>query len=260
MFLITSYYIPSNQERLNEINFSLQKNVDNEQIKKIVLLNNNIFDLAHINDPYNKITQIIISNNFNYRPKFSHFIRHINENYKNEICIIANSDIYFNDTLNKINISNITNKVLSLLRYDLKKDNTIEIFRKFDTHKKDIRYGHPRDDAQDSWIFLSPLNIPYDSINLMFGTPGCDNMFANAVYEAGLIITNPCYDIITIHVHESNYRTYTEDNRHYGKYTFVEPCGIDTISKIYHLVHTKGSRWRVLKNQKQKNIYPFTTT
>ena len=103
MNLITTYYTPSNTERLNEINLCLQKNVENKYIKKIILLNNEIFPLNFLNDPFKKITQVKISNNESYKLKFSDAIKYINEYCKDEICILANSDIYFNETLNKIN-------------------------------------------------------------------------------------------------------------------------------------------------------------
>ena len=103
MNLITTYYTPSNSERLKEINLCLQKNVDNKYIKKIILLNNEFFSLDFINDPFKKINQIIISNNQNYKLKFNDAVKYINEYCKDDICILANSDIYFNETLNKIN-------------------------------------------------------------------------------------------------------------------------------------------------------------
>ena len=78
MNLITTYYTPSNTERLNEINLCLQKNVENKYIKKIILLNNEIFPLDFLNDPFKKIMQVKISNNEIYKLKFSDAIKYIN--------------------------------------------------------------------------------------------------------------------------------------------------------------------------------------
>ena len=224
MNLITTYYTPSNTERLNEINLCLKKNVENKYIKKIILLNNEIFRLDFINDPFKKILQVKISNNEKYKLKFSDAIKYINEYCKDEICILANSDIYFNETLNKINRFNISNKMFSLLRYDLKENNSLEIFKNF---------GEPRNDSQDSWIFMSPMNVSYDLIDFEFGTLGCDNMFSSIVYNTGLTITNPCYDIVSIHVHKSNFRTYNEDSRIHGNYLYIDATTINENSKIH---------------------------
>jgi predicted small secreted protein len=224
MNLITTYYTSSNTERLNEINLCLQKNIENKYIKKIILLNNEIFPLDFLNDPFKKIIQVKISNNESYKLKFNDSVKYINEYCKDEICILANSDIYFNESLFKINRFNISNKMFSLLRYDLKEDNSLEIFKNFDT---------PRNDSQDSWIFMSPMNISYDLIDFEFGTLGCDNMFSSIVYNTGLTITNPCYDIVSIHVHKSNYRTYNENSRIHGNYLFIDPTNINENSKIH---------------------------
>ena len=228
MILITTYYIPSNNERMNEINLCLQKNVDNEYIKKIILLNNQIYDLNFINDPFQKINQVLICDLFfeKYKLKYSDAIKYINANCNDEICILVNSDIYFNETLSKINRFNISNKMFSLLRYDLKDDNNIEIFTKWDI---------PRNDSQDSWIFVSPLNVDTNLIDFEFGTLGCDNIFANIVHNTGLIVTNPCLDIISTHVHSSEYRTYTEENRIHGKYMLIDASNINENSRIHFM-------------------------
>ena len=55
MILITKYYIPQSKERHNEILLCLQNNIDNIYIKKIILLNDQIYNISSINDPLNKI-------------------------------------------------------------------------------------------------------------------------------------------------------------------------------------------------------------
>jgi hypothetical protein len=226
MILITTYYIPNNNERMSEINFCLQKNVDNEYIKKIILLNNQTYNLNFINDPFKKINQIVISELEEYKLKYSDAIKYINTHFNDEICILVNSDIYFNETLSKINKNNISNKMFSLLRYDLKDNNNIEIFKNWDI---------PRNDSQDSWIFISPLKVDINLIDFEFGTLGCDNIFSNTIHNTGLIVTNPCLDIISIHVHKSDYRTYTEETRIHGKYMLIDASNINEDSRIHFM-------------------------
>jgi len=226
MILISTYYIPNNNERMKEINLCLQKNVDNEFIKKIILLNNQIYNIDFINDPFKKINQIKISDSEEYKLKYSDAIKYININCNDEICILVNSDIYFNETLSKINRFNISNKMFSLLRYDLKNNNNIEIFK---------NWGIPRNDSQDSWIFVSPLNVDTNLIDFEFGTLGCDNIFANIIHNTGLIVTNPCLDIISTHVHKSEYRTYSEESRIHGKYMLIDVSNINENSKIHFM-------------------------
>ena len=226
MFLITTFYKSSNLERQKEIEKCLQKNFENPYIQKIYLLNNEHYDL----DIYkSKVEQVIVSNDENYKLKYNDAIKFINENLAGHICILANSDIYFDESLSKISIENIKNNLFALLRYDEDVDGNKQIFKHFD---------EARSDSQDSWIFQSPLEIDYEEIDFEFGTLGCDNIFASKVHECGLLkVSNPCYDIISTHVHLTNYRTYNSDDRIHGNYCLIKPSKLgdcrDLIFKFY---------------------------
>jgi hypothetical protein len=222
MILITSYYKPNNSERKKEIDKCLINNFNNKYISNIVLLNNKIYDIHFINDKYNKIKQEVINDNEDYKLLFSDAIDYINKNFKDRICILSNSDIYFDNSLCKINNKNINNRLFALLRYDEDEFNKKNLFKLYD---------NPRRDAQDCWIFRSPLKIDINKLNFSFGTLGCDNIFAKLIYDSGLFIINPCYDIITTHVHNTNFRTYTENDRLHGIYCLLEPCKINDLPK-----------------------------
>ena len=210
MILITTYYNSDNEERREEIKKCLLKNNENKYIEKIYLLNDKIYDLDMIVCS-NKIEQIIISNENNYKLKFSDAIKFINENLTGNICILSNSDIYFDETLSKIN--NMDNKCYALLRYDEVND-TKEIF---------TRHGLPRNDSQDSWIFKSPIQLDLNEIDFSFGTLGSDSIFAKKIYDSKIELSNPSLDIIITHVHNSNFRTYKFDECIHGLYCLIKP-------------------------------------
>jgi hypothetical protein len=213
MILITTYYKSKNENRQKEIDTCLRKNNENIYIEKIYLLNNEIYDLSYFG---NKIVQIIISKDKDYILKFNDAINFINNNLKNKICILSNSDIYFNESLSKINNKNLgCRDFFALLRYDEDINGNIKIF---------TRHDFPRDDSQDSWIFKSPLNVDLDELGFSFRTLGCDSIFSSIVHESNFKVTNPSLDIITIHLHLSNYRTYTSNNIIHGKYCLIKPC------------------------------------
>jgi len=231
MILVSTYYKSDNSERQKELNKCLIKNTENKYIKKIYLLNDALYDLSFIDKevyinkqiPKDKVKQIIISNDKNYKLKYDDCIKFINENLNDQICILSNSDIYFDNSLSKINNKIINNNLLALLRYDETIEGNRKIFK---------RNNYPRDDSQDCWIFRCPLNVNIDKLNFSFGTLGCDSIFANIIYESGIKLSNPCYDIITTHVHNTEYRTYNIDNRIHGTYCLIEPCHIEQESKI----------------------------
>jgi hypothetical protein len=217
MILITTYYVSNNEYRNNEINKCLCKNYENKYIEKIYLLNNKIYDLKFLTDINNKIEQVIISNEDDYILKYDDAINFINTKLKNKICILSNSDIYFNETLSKINMKVINGNFFALLRYDEDTNGNKKIF---------TRFNEPRDDSQDSWIFKSPLNIDLTKLNFSFRTLGCDSILAKYVYDTGIKITNPSFDIVITHVHNTEYRTYDIDNRIHGEYCLLKPCNL----------------------------------
>ena len=219
MILVTSYYNASTKERQEEIKKCLINNNNNKNIEKIYLLNDDTYDLDFINDK-SKINQILIKND---KSNFKETIDFINKYLENETIILSNSDIYFNESLEKIKNYNLFNKVLCLLRYDINDNDEIEIFRHF---------GEPRCDSQDSWIFTSPLNIDIDKIDFNFGTPGCDNIFANELYNSKYELSNPSYDIITIHLHNSNEREDNEHQRIHGNYCLIYPDNLNKSPRI----------------------------
>lgn len=84
-----------------------------------------------------------------------------------------------------------------------------------------------RADSQDTWLFLSPLQLPpslsprrFDDLTLprasdgssdalvaaahplgfQVGRPQCDNHLAALLVEAGLRVRNPALDVVTVHV------------------------------------------------------------
>jgi hypothetical protein len=220
MILITTYYVSSNEDRNNEIKKCLLMNIENKNIDKIYLLNNQNFDLSFIKDKtlINKVEQIIISLDDNYILNYKDAIMFINNKLKNKICILSNSDIYFDDSLSMINPKNIIGNFYALLRYDEDQNGIKQIF---------TRFNKPRNDSQDCWIFKSPLKIDLSKIDFTFRTLGCDSLFAKYVYDTGLKVSNPSYDIITVHVHNTDFRTYNCDNRIHGQYCLIQPCHLN---------------------------------
>lgn len=226
MILITTFYIPNNEVREKEINLCLQKNYENELIEKIYLLNDKIYEFPiKLSLNTNKIEQIIVNSLQSYKLRFNDAINFINnyEGCKNKYCILSNSDIYFDESLKNIDNTTITNNVFALLRYDNNSDIT-------SLYSKD---GNPRTDSQDCWIFKSPLKIDTNLIKFEFGVLGCDNVFANIIYNSGIYISNPCLDIISIHIHSSNFRTYTDDSRLQGPYCNLKPCKLREMPKVF---------------------------
>lgn len=141
------------------------------------------------------------------RPTFNDYFNSIFMQYSygkfelDDIFVIANSDIYFDETLLLAN--NIKHgEVYALTRYDIKRGQA----RFFD-----------RPDSQDVWIFRGGIN-PIDGADFHLGVGGCDNRIAYLLNKAGYKVTNPSLSIKTYHLHESGIRTFD-----YKKHKVVPP-------------------------------------
>ena len=130
------------------------------------------------------------------------------------INVIANSDIYFDETL-ELAQGILPRQVYALSRWDK------EGIALVPYHKKD---------SQDAWIVLG--EVPHLSAPFQMGVPGVDNALVHSLRMYGMTVTNPCKSIRAIHVHESAYRTYGEGRgkpkpyRYAPPYGFVEPCSL----------------------------------
>lgn len=207
-FLFTSYWDTGNPIRQKELNDCLMNNVACSQIDHIY-----VYSESQTHPIHPKITW-----QYNGRPTYRDLI-----NWANDLCtgddvsIIANSDIYFNDTLNFVHQVNMTRTMIALSRWDMVKGRP----RLFD-------YEH----SQDTWIFKGKINIAGGEYYM--GLPGCDNRIAFDANASGYRVVNTAKDIHTFHLHESNYRSYVENrDRLIGDYM---PVFITSIRDL------KGSR------------------
>jgi len=185
--LITSYYTDSDVERQKEIDFCLEKNINNNFIDEILILN----ETDSLPLKSKKIKEFKFS-----RPKFSDFFKIINSLTKeNDINILTNTDIFFNNSLSQINNLNLKNRVISLLRWEYNGGNPVIPIK--------------RGDCQDSWIWLGEIRSLENS-DFYLGKLGCDNRIAWEIKNAGYSLTNDCNLIQSVHVHETKKRNYKQ--------------------------------------------------
>jgi hypothetical protein len=182
--LYTSYYRDKSSIRQQELEYCLQKNIDNAAIDKIVLLCED--------QPVLKSTKIVPF--FEGRPTYKRFFNLINAQASQfDISLVANSDIYFDETLRDIRLNGKT--AIALSRYDIKNGEA---------------KLHNCSGSQDTWIFQGKvLPIKYSDFNL--GIPGCDNRIAWELQRAGYRLINPASAIKSYHYHPSDLHNYHDE-------------------------------------------------
>ena len=172
-------------------------------INKIYLFVEKDYDFSFLkNINKNKLTLIKTDRQLNYNKVFNFS----NDFNRKNIIILANSDIYFNDTLSEIYNLDYENTFYALNRYDIKNDELVL---------------HDLVNSQDTWIWKPPLNIIFNDNNkndyfdindgIILGIGGCDNRIFKIVDDSGYKVKNASDKIQTIHNHKNYYRDWYKD-------------------------------------------------
>eukprot|EP01041_Mallomonas_annulata_P005995 gene5995-12081_t len=167
----------------------LSRNLANSAIETIVLMTNQIYSFTDLPNIY-KIRQVIISGRLTFEKAFklANAGFSYNKNYSNSIVIIANSDIYFDNTLENLQYINFTQKVLALSKW------------KHEHGDESITFS-PRTDSQDAWVFSPRLpNELIKQMNFYLGAPRCDNRVARIFVDMGYDVLNPVFYVHAIEI------------------------------------------------------------
>lgn len=184
MKLLTSFIFDENNiERFNEYIYCVQKNSQLQCIEKIIIF------LENYNFLLNNKYKILNSQKVKIIPIFQR-IKYYNlfqyaKIYRDQIIIISNGDIYFDQTLNKMKYANFNNIVYALTRYN------------YVNNKWELQGGGVMG-STDVWIFT---NIKNFNSNYLTGINGVDSMINQKIKQAGIKVFNCCNDIICYHHH-----------------------------------------------------------
>ena len=199
--LVTSFFNKKTDDNIlikrnDEYNSTLIKNLESPYIKKIHLFIEDEYSLSILynilnNSGYSNKIIIIM---FNKQPMYSDFFNYSFNNLKEEIVMIANSDIYLdkcdNCILNKYILQK--NNVFSLTRYENENDKP-----KIDNYQG----------SHDAYIFKSPLNNDISTrSNFTQNNWGSENLVNSLIINNNYTVLNPCFQIKIINNHETQFR------------------------------------------------------
>lgn len=213
--LYSTYFISSSQERQQELDFCLIKNLENMYIYNVnIFIENNAVDrVRQITNKLglfekNKLNLIVLDK----IPSYKDWLE--NSKDKDEISVFSNADIYFDQTINRVfGYLRDKNSLICLSRHEI-------IDNKAMPHKK------PKW-SQDAWIINSNQINDIDfleKLEISTGACRCDNKLAYRFAISGWNLYNPFEEIKCYHKHESGIRNYKRKDRSIiGGLAFVNP-------------------------------------
>ena len=230
MNLLIEYFKSDDYQRHSEYLTCIHENLENQYIKKMYIF---ISDDSELYFKSEKIEIVKLKE----RPTYKDLFEFCNENLKDEICIISNADILFDDTLSHIENANLDNIFVALTRWEI-----------FCENREWCVAPYNNSSSQDVWMFKSPI-ITTAEMKFTMGKPRCDNKIAKIMSDNGYDVRNPANQIVTSHFHMSGYRTYDwkdvaasgpylclVPNNHINKKTeYIEIDGFDEHGRAYIL-------------------------
>ncbi len=216
--LCTPYYHSRDEQRQEELDRCLAKNIENPLISSITLFIDDGHCPAFTDD---KVRIVDIERRLTYRK----WIEYAQSLGRRHISVLSNTDIFFDETIWKLGaIFQPKARFVTLSRHE----ETVEGL---------VPHPDPKW-SQDVWAIDTGSEFSESflrGLEFGLGIPRCDN---KVVYEAvihGAEIINPFPDIRAIHVHDSQVRQYhkTLDRTLVGGMGFASPSEtLDTASKI----------------------------
>ncbi len=185
--LYYNYFKHPDPKRAKEIDFCKKKNLEN------------------------KLLNVILINQQNRLTFDDYFIKINQTTGPDDINIICNSDIFFDDTIS-LTPKMDHNDAYALCRWDYSPPSSIKFYDKVF--------------SQDTWIFRGPIKKIIGNFHL--GKPGCDNRVAHEIKTSGYRISNPSLTIKTYHFHTSKIRDYKPKDRVPGPYLHLTPIYLRT--------------------------------
>lgn len=227
-WLIQQYFKHSSNRRGREIHICLERNLQCAHIDHILLLNEEHYpDIPE--SP--KLQTVLLGHRLTYYDVFQAIRTYVPAG---AFVIIANADIWCNETLNSIWSIRLAEKqmCLALLRWEDTGAGTSS------AAARGTIFG-PRPDSQDAWIVardcitFTPTEAEF---GFAFGKSCCDNAFAITMMRKRFLVVNPAYTIRIMHLHTSNIRNYDpKDMLYRSHYLYIEPTAIQPCALLYDL-------------------------
>ncbi|MFM8434259.1 MAG: hypothetical protein ACKOBP_02795 [Planctomycetia bacterium] len=136
------------------------------------------------------------------------------ERFQGEVCVIANSDISFDESLAPLGSWIKPHTLVALARWDDGAAPSME-------GRVDPRTWRFYSQSQDTWVFRAGA-LPAFRADFALGVPRCENRFAYEAATAGVAVLNPALSIRSWHHHATNVRSWKRGDHYEGPLYFPQ--------------------------------------
>jgi hypothetical protein len=226
MILMIGFYADADPARRGEFLECIRRNTANTHIEEIVIFVEDETTSAAVRERFPVLGHAKIRLlEYGRRIRYSQLFKYANLHLKGTIFIVANADIFFDETLALLEEEPLGGRMLCLSRWDQAADGTIRHFE--------------WPDSQDAWIFETP--IPPIAADFCLGKPGCDNRLAYEAERAGLVVLNPSRSVRARHLHNTAVRHYTPCERLDGPIRLVPASFLEAPASVARLLDSPMS-------------------
>lgn len=212
-------YIKDSSRRISDFEHCLAKNVANVSLNSITIFTQAKSELQVVFHELLKNNRVFLHECLHW-PKFSNFFSFINEKYQDKKVIVANGDIYFDETLELLDKVSLDNKFLHITRKELHGNPPR-------TNFFELGIG-----AGDTWVFNSPITITNNLANVHIGNLACDHFVSQAALRSGYQLFNPCLSINCWHKHPHRDKK-KEDKAYQDFMAFEKVSGDEDLGRKY---------------------------
>ena len=167
---------------------------------------------------------------------FADFFRLAAERYAGEICVLANSDIAFDESIALAGPLAERGALVALSRWDDSAAPSME-------GRVAGEGWHFFSHSQDVWVFKAG-GVPSFPADIQLGIPQCESRLAYEAAAAGMIVVNPALSIRAWHHHASAVRTWRRKDGHRGPLLFPRLTTVEVVEPEALVVERLGRFWK----------------
>jgi hypothetical protein len=207
------YYKPKTAARRAEIDECLKRNIANKKIDRLMIFFEDASHMPLIEDTSNMVKQFLPE-----RMSYSFWLKETDKLPVGAVSLLLNSDMYLDES-----VAYLEKEAPSILQGQM-----FIALTRYNPERDGFKLNNHPHWTQDVWGVAKgaePFHKAlFQEAAFELGQPGCDNKIAYVMHSYGYTLTNPCYQLKSIHLQADSARDYdAKSSKLIGLHAFVHP-------------------------------------